>query len=136
MNAKEYLGQAFYMSRQIKTKQRKLDWLRDLAPGPGVRFSDEPKAPGDPRSSVVENAAIRVRALEEEIASDIMTLVGLLKEIEATIRAVDSLEYRTVLEMRYLSFMDWEEITARMGYSKRYVFIIHRRALQAVHVPG
>ena len=41
MTAKEYLSQAFYMNRQIKAKERRLEWLRDIAPGPSMRFSQE-----------------------------------------------------------------------------------------------
>ena len=30
MTAKEYLSQAFYMNRQIKAKERRLEWLTYL----------------------------------------------------------------------------------------------------------
>ncbi len=32
MNAKEFLSQAFYMNRQIKSKQKRLDVLRVFSP--------------------------------------------------------------------------------------------------------
>ena len=65
MDAKEYLSRAFFLNRQIKSKQKRLDWLKDIAPGPSMRFSEEAKVPGNPRSSAVENAAIRVVALRK-----------------------------------------------------------------------
>ena len=85
---------------------------------------------------MVENAALKVVVLEEELAADIITFVEITKEIETVIKAVDSIEQRTILEMRYLSFMEWDEIASRMGYSQRYVFYAHSRALRAVHVPA
>lgn len=130
MDAKEYLSRAFFLNRQIKSKQKRLDWLKDIAPGPSMRFSEEAKVPGNPRSSAVENAAIRVVALEEELASDIFHLVDIIKEIDAAIKRVDSIECRTILEMRYLSFMEWDEIAARMGYTLRHTFYIHKNALR------
>ena len=136
MTSKEYLSQAFYLNTQIKAKQKRLEWLRDIAPGPTVRFTDELRGPGNPRSSLVENAALKVVELEEEIASDIMKLVEITKDIESVIRAVDSIEYRTLLEMRYLGFMDWDEIASRMGYSPRNVFYVHSREIRTVHIPA
>ena len=134
MTAKEYLSQAFYMNRQIKAKERRLEWLREIAPGPSMRFSQEEKSKGDPRSSLVEEAALKVVALEEEIASDILELVRVMKEIASTISRVDSMECRTILEMRYLSFMEWDEIISRMGYSRSYVFRLHGEALNAIRI--
>lgn len=134
MTAKEYLSQAFYMNRQIKAKERRLEWLREIAPGPSMRFSQEEKSKGDPRSSLVEEAALKVVELEEEIASDILDLVRVMKEIASTISRVDSMECRTILEMRYLSFMEWDEIISRMGYSRSYVFRLHGEALNAIRI--
>lgn len=135
MNTKEFLSQAFYMSRQIKSKQKRLDVLRDIKPGPSMVFSDEVKIPGDPKRSAVEICAIKIADLEEEIAKDILEMVEVVKTINAVIKRVDNIEYRTILEMRYLAFMDWTEITGRMGYSIRQTFYLHRRALEVVHVP-
>lgn len=134
MTAKEYLSQAFYMNRQIKAKERRLEWLREIAPGPSMRFSQEEKSKGDPRSSLVEEAALKVVELEEEIASDILDLVRVMKDIASAISRVDSMECRTILEMRYLSFMEWDEIISRMGYSRSYVFRLHGEALNAIRI--
>ena len=134
MTAKEYLSQAFYLNRQIKAKEKRLECLREIAPGPSMRFSQEEKSKGDLRSFLVENAALKVVELEEEIASDILELVRVMKEIASTISRVDSMECRTILEMRYLSFMEWDEIISRMGYSRSYVFRLHGEALNAIRI--
>lgn len=134
MTTKEYLSQAFYLNKQIKAKERRLEWLREIAPGPSMRFSDEAKASGNPKSSAVENAAIKVVALEEEIAADILHLVDVIKEIEATISRVEPTDCRTILEMRYLGFCDWTEIIDRFGHGDSYVFRKHREALEKIHL--
>lgn len=134
MTAKEYLSQAFYLNRQIKAKEKRLEWLREIAPGPSMRFSQEERVKGDPRGSMVENAALKVVELEEEIASDILDLVEVTKDIASKIGMVDSIECRTILEMRYLAFMEWDEIISRMGYSRSYVFRLHGEALNAIRI--
>ena len=83
---------------------------------------------------MVENAALKVVELEEEIASDILDLVEVTKDIASKIGMVDSIECRTILEMRYLAFMEWDEISARMGYDSNGVYYLHRKALRQVHV--
>ena len=133
---KAFLGQVFYLNRQIKAKEKRLEWLREIAPGATVRFSPEAKGPANPKNSMVETAALKVVELEEEIASDILRLVEVTKEVESAIRSVESVEYRTVLEMRYLGFMEWDEIASRMGYCLRYVFYVHSRAVRAVKLPA
>ena len=81
-----------------------------------------------------KEAALKVVELEEEIASDILELVRVMKKIASTISRVDSMECRTILEMRYLSFMEWDEIISRMGYSRSYVFRLHGEALNAIGI--
>jgi len=132
MDAKEYLSRAFYLHKQIKAKEKRLEWLRDIAPGPSMRFSEEAKVPGNPRSSAVENAAIKVVALEEEIANDIISFVDVTKEISGIISGISSQEQKTVLEMRYLAFMEWEEVAGRMGYTLRHTFYLHGKALGSI----
>jgi hypothetical protein len=41
-----------------------------------------------------------------------------------------------VLELRYLSFKPWNEISAAMCYDNAYIFRLHRFALDEIVVPG
>ena len=135
MRNKEYLSQAYYLDRQIKAKEKRLEWLRELVPGPTARYSEEARIQSDPKNSTVENAAVKVVALEEEIAADILRLVDVVRSIEKVIHNVDSIEHRTILEMRYLSFLSWEQITEKMGYGTNTVFRKHREAISMVNIP-
>jgi len=134
MDAKQYLSQAFHLHRVIKAKEKRLEWLREITPGPSMRFSEEAKVSGSPRNSAVENAALKVVALEEELAADILHLIDVVKDIEGVISRVESMECRTILEMRYLAFMEWDEIMARMGYDSNHVFYLHRKALKIIMI--
>lgn len=68
-------------------------------------------------------------------AADIVRIVEITKAIDSVIRAVDSIEQRTILEMIF-SLMEWDGIASHMGYSQCYVFYVHSRALWAVWVPA
>ena len=83
----------------------------------------------------MENAVLKIMQQEREIDDEIDRLVDLKAEIRKVIAGVQVIEYRLLLELRYLCFQSWEEIAVRMGYSIDYVFKIHRKALEMVEVP-
>jgi DNA-directed RNA polymerase specialized sigma subunit len=48
---------------------------------------------------------------------------------------VDNPELQTILELRYLSNMYWEEIAIELGYGIDNVFRLHRNALDEIEIP-
>jgi DNA-directed RNA polymerase specialized sigma subunit len=134
MTAKEYLSQAFILDKKIKSKEKQLEALKTHDGYCSPTISDLPK--GSPSMvSAVERTAMRLLELEEYIRTQIDELVRLQKEIQCVISQINNPECESVLEMRYLSFMSWDEITSRMGYASNYVFQIHRRALELIRIP-
>ena len=136
MNAKEYLSQAWYLDKRIKTKERQLDWLQSHAAYVSPKISDEPKVSVSGRRSPVEEAVVRIVELETEINTSITQLMRLKAEIAEVIRSVNSMECETLLEMRYLTFLAWDQIASQLDYSQDYIYHLHRKALALVRVPG
>ena len=136
MNAKEYLSQAWYLDKRIKTKEQQLDWLRSHAAYVSPKISDEPKVTVSGRRSPVEEAVVRIVELENEINSSIANLMTLKQEIGKAIRSVNNMECETLLEMRYLIFLDWSQIASQLDYSQDYIYHLHRKALGLVRVWG
>ncbi len=81
------------------------------------------------------HAIIKIIDLENGINQDMMKLVELKKEIIRRIKAVESAELQTILELRYLSYMRWEEIAIELGYGIDNVFRLHRNALDEIRIP-
>ena len=94
-----------------------------------------PKTPRAHRSAM-EEAVVKIMDLEKQISNDITVLVRLKSSIAQAIRGVNSMECETILEMRYLTFLSWEEIAAQLGYSQDYIYQLHRKALALVRVPS
>jgi hypothetical protein len=134
MNAKEYLSQAWYLDKRIKTKERQLDWLRSHAAYVSPKISDEPKVPVSDRRSPVEEAVVRIVELETEINTGIANLMQMKAEIGKAIRGVNNMECETLLEMRYLTFLGWDQIASQLDYSQDYIYHLHRKALGLVKV--
>ena len=85
--------------------------------------------------SRLEDAVIQIIELETEINQDMIKLVELKKDIIRRIKSVESSELQTVLELRYLSYMRWEEIAIELGYGIDNVFRLHRNALDEIKIP-
>lgn len=135
MTAKEYLSQAFLLDKRITAKERQLESLKAHAAYVSPQITGMPKNSPSQRS-FVEETAIKIADLENWIRSQIDELVRLRREIADAISAINHPEYEPLLEMRYLSFMSWEEIATTMDISLRYVFKQHNKALELVHFPG
>ena len=132
--AKKYLSQAFGLNQRIESKIDQIAILNDLATKATVTYSDMPKNPNKGHSRM-EDCICQIIDLESEINKDMMQLVELKKDIIRRIKAVESAELQTILELRYLSYMRWEEIAIELGYGIDNVYYLHRKALDEISIP-
>ena len=134
MTAKEYLQQAFLLDRSIKAKERQLEALKDRATYSTPQLDKEAQHSTLIKSRLEENT-VKIVELEKSINLKVQEMERLRQEIGRTIEAVNNPECEAVLQMRYLSFMNWEEIASRLDISVRNVYRFHGKALSLVHVP-
>ena len=134
MTAKEYLEQARYLDKMIDSKFMEAESLRSLATKVTVTYSDTPHTT-TPDNHRLEKILTSIADFENEIDEDIDRFVTLKKEIKDVIGEVKSVKFRTLLEMRYLSQMTWEQIAVKLGYDSRYIRKMHGWALQKIVVP-
>lgn len=131
MTSKEYLLQARFLDASIRTKVEQIESLNDLATSCTAVVSDMPRNPNRGGSKMAD-AVMKIIDLQEEIKNDMIALVNLKREIMDVIKAVSSLELRTTLEKRYLSFISWERIAVELGYSIQHTYRLHDMALKEV----
>lgn len=134
MTAKEYLSQAYRLDKRIDSKIEQLKSLNLLATKCTSTLSDMPKSQSISNSRL-EDTVVKIVDLQEEINRDIDSLVDLKRDIVRTIKSVQNPEYQIILELRYLCFKTWEEITVQMNCSIDNVFKIRKNALKSVVIP-
>lgn len=61
-------------------------------------------------------------------STSIAQLMRLKAEIAEVIRSVNSMECETLLKMRYLTFLSWDQVAAQLNYSQDYIYHLHRQA--------
>lgn len=132
MNAKEYLSQAIWLDQMIDSKLEQLETLKSLSMKVTSSFTQEKISGGNIETSRMENTIVKVIDLENEINKDIDRFVDLKKDIQDNINKMEDINYQLVLEMRYLSGKNWEEIAEQLNYNNRTVFKVHGRALKQI----
>ncbi len=133
MTAKEYLSQAHHLDERIECKLQQVENLQSLATRVTSVFSDIPHSV-TPDNHKLEKTIAKIIDLENEINTAIDSLVDLKRNITNVINSVENVEYRTILEMRYLSFCTWEQIAVAFGCDVRHVYRIHGKALENIKV--
>jgi len=134
MNAKEYLSQAFHIDQRIDSKLAQVMRLRESATKCTQTISDMPRA-SSPNLQTLESTICKIVDLENEINADIDKLVDLKAEARRVINAVADPDQQLILELRYLSYKNWEEIAEELGYGMTWIHKLHGRALANVIVP-
>ncbi len=134
MTSREFLSRAFKLEREIKFKTKLLGSLKSQTACSSPVISDLPRPPHQ-NGSIVEFCALRIVNLEDEIKAYQEELEKVRGEIACAIKTVGNTELEMLLEMRYLYYLDWSEISARFGYGSNYIFRRHREALKRVRVP-
>ena len=131
MTAREYLSQAYRLDQRINSKLTQLALLRGNAMNLTANLK-EIRIQTSHDNARMENTILKIIDQERELDEEIDRLVDLKAEIKKVIDEVENIEYRLILELRYLCFRSWEEIAVEMDYSIDNVFRIHRKALEMV----
>ena len=134
MTAKDYLSQAYRLDQRINSKLEQVESLNGLATKVSSTLTGMPKNPNRATSTMADSVS-KIIDLQAEINSDIDRLVDLEREMVKLIKAVNNMEYQTLLELRYLCFYTWEQIAVDMGYNVRHVYRIHDEAVDCVVLP-
>ena len=125
--AKDYLSKAYRIDTRINSK---IEQVNSLATKATSTLSDIPPS-GTRNVHRMEDIIAKIIKLEEEINADIDELVDLKRNITQLIKKIENTEYQTLLELRYLTFKKWEEISIEMDcYSVQHIFRLHNKSLE------
>lgn len=131
MNAKTYLSQAMWLDIMINQKLEEQERLKAMAEKVTSNFS-EVKVSGGERKNTREESNVKLIDLRNETNEITDRYIDLRNEIMETINQLEEMNYRLILEMRYISKKGWDEIAATMGYDVRWIMELHGRALKKV----
>ena len=122
------LNRGYRAKERIAARQKRIEEWRQIAANP-----ENASSGGGYPTSKTENCVVAIMTLQEEIKDEIMEIADFERQTSQIIKElVEDLNFKTVLELRYLSYLRWEEIAVRMNYTFRWTQELHRRALLAL----
>ena len=128
MTVKEYLSQAFVLNKLIKAKRSRIEDLRNKQYLLGGGLSDV-KVQTSIAQDRVGDVIAELLDLIAECEKDIMRLLDIQKEIEATIETLTRSDLKLILYERYVNLKRWEDIAADNNYSWGAIHNKHRAGL-------
>lgn len=135
MTAKQYLKQAHRLNELIESDYEELERLKQLSTSiSSPNLSGMPSS-GRKTEAPFVNCISKIIDLESYINSEIDRFVDLKKEIRKVIYTAQTTEQKLILKYRYMEFMKWEDIAAKMDLSMKQVYRIHNEALASVKYP-
>ena len=128
-NAIEFLSQARHIDVQINSKLEELYSLKAMAEKVTTTYQSD-MVDGSRDVHKREGIICKIIDLQNEINSDIDQLVDLKIAIRQIIESLPDMEGRTVLNLRYVRLLKWQEVADTMGYSLRRVHNFHDMAIR------
>lgn len=129
---KAFLNRAYRTNERITAKRERIESWRQLAESITAPINDMPSGGSGP-SKLVETSVCNIVDLQNELKDEIWELVETQREIGFAIQElVDDPTHKTLLELRYLNYLKWEEIAVRLNITFRWTMTLHKRALKEI----
>lgn len=124
---KDYLRQYRDAEREEKRLTGEIELWRSRAESMTAGYGPQTGGGGDGRK--LEQVAVRIADLTDDLIRQRSGLVQLRREIGAAIDAVPDARLRELLRLRYIDGLTFEQIAVRMNYGWRQILRLHGKAL-------
>lgn len=132
MNAKEYLGQIYYLDVKIKDKSAELETYRSNLYSIKTSTDYGMKVQHSYDEDKIANLINKITDTEDEINSMIDSLILDKVHIISTIDRIKEADVYDVLHKRYVQYKSFPEIADETHHSFRWVFNQHRKGLEQI----
>lgn len=129
--AKAYLNQIRELDVKIRQRRDEIDVLRETAMSQSMQLDADRIRTDSPDQDPMATKVIRYVEIQKEVEDLLLELMELKHTVIGQIHQLNDANLMTVLCMRYVELMTWEQIADDMGYSLQHVFRIHGKALEA-----
>ena len=132
MKIKDYLKMPYRLTKQIARHKREVEHWRAMAYSLSQDTTEPHYHPNRATSASYEKCIEMADALEHTIAEEEQRLADLKEEVMSNIIKLEDTDHRILLQMRYLNFDSWQDISLTLCYSESYTYKIHGRALECL----
>lgn len=129
---KEYLRGYRKHARRIKRIEAELEEIRFMRTCPSVNNDGMPHGSGG--TGDLSGYAAQLDEKESELFTEGVEQVKIYKDISYRINLLADEDERDVLFYRYIKGMEWWEVARVMGYSERWIYELHGKALKKLEI--
>ena len=130
MTAKEYLRQLLNLERLISAKSLECERIDAMSKEVTSVLSDC-KVDSSHDEGKQADIVIRVIELKEDIERQVAKYLTLRSQISKEVDLIEDVRYKSLLIMRYISGLKFDDIAEKMKYGKRWTLRLHKEALEA-----
>ena len=131
MDTKEYLEQISMIDHRIDLMLYQIDTLTELTKKTNA-VAGNMIVGADTAKAVLSPTVQKIVDLQKEYSQDMAELLDQKDRIIKAIEAVENDTSRTILQMRYVQCLQWQDIADSLCYDLRHVYRLHKAALTAV----
>ena len=95
--------------------------------------TDAIRVSGTPERSKVETYILELWDVHNELQREISSLMEKSRAAEKLIETLQDDRHRTVLQLRYLCGMTWDDIAERLHFTLRWVHKLHKEAIEKLN---
>lgn len=129
--AKQYLIEYTKMRKRVVRLQDKLDELNEQM-DKITSWSDNERVQSSLDPDKIGALVAKKLDMQAEIVMIMDELMDKMEEVEFVLNQIENPDYALILQYRYIRGLTWNAIQDRMNFSKRWILILHGRALQEV----
>lgn len=128
---KKELSQLYYLKKEIKEQQRRLDELETAATACTAKITGLPSGRGI--SDKIGNYAAQIADLKGLLDLNLKKCFYELNRLDRYIQSVDDSQMRTILTLRYIQGLSWQKIAYAIGeYDEQYPRRKHNSFLKQI----
>lgn len=126
---KQYLQQYLWCVQEQRRLESRIAAVRDEMEGiRGVIVSDMPKGGGRDNEKLEKLIDLK-QDLINEYHEQIKQGHIVMTNIETALHRIRNIKLRSVISFHYLDGYSWSQIADKMNISERWVYILHKKAL-------
>lgn len=136
MTAQEYLNQGYRIMELIKSNEKEITELNELAKSiSGPNLSGMPFSATKNAEPQYAKCIQKIEDLENEIKDETLRFLDIKKNIRQAINTVKDRDEQLLLKLRYINFLTMEQIAEKMSFSVMQIYRIHSKALENIKIP-
>lgn len=124
-----YLRQAEDLERLVRSKAEQIARLEEMAVSAPQPITSSCSGRQEVKGSKVENLAVSIVMLREDLEKQSEELARRRIEISKTIGQLKDYRYQYLLNEKYLLYKKWDQIILERGQSRTHLLSQHRTAV-------